>query len=400
MDWIEEVFEKWKNRISRSSLRKVLILYIIVALVCVICLIIGTSNVCKDWKRLVSQKYYQANETMYSATDPYYYTHFEKITDQDKIILQITDFFETWSAFFYTIVAIVLTSTLFYKNRIEVPLSILINESKHIAKNELNFVCTYKSQDEMGELCSAFDKMRQQLIENNEKMWSIMEEQSRINAAFAHDLRTPLTVLHGYTDLLLKYYPEGKISDEKLLDTLKLMDGQVTRLEEFGNTMKEINRLDQLEINKKPVSTMELQEKINNMIYVLNGTNGIHIILNDIAENKEKVNLDERVVLEVVENLISNALRYAKSEIQISLDKTQDGKELILYIKDDGKGFSRQELKVAVKPYYRDQSNNSTEHFGIGLTICKLLCEKHGGFLRLANSIKGGAIVTVSFYIM
>lgn len=105
----------------------------------------------------------------------------------------------------------------------------------------------------MGRLCRAFDSMRRQLIANNQKMWDMMEEQKRINAAFAHDLRTPLTVLRGYADLLSKYIPEGKISEEKLLSTVKLMSDHIGRLEIYSNTMKQINSLDELAVRKRPV---------------------------------------------------------------------------------------------------------------------------------------------------
>lgn len=61
-------------------------------------------------------------------------------------------------------------------------------------------------------------------------------------------------------------------------------------------------------------------------------------------------------------------------------------------VHDDGKGFQPDELSKAVKPYYHGESVG-TEHYGMGLYICKMLCEKHGGFLRVYNSPGGGACV-------
>ena len=82
-------------------------------------------------------------------------------------------------------------------------------------------------------------------MENHQKMWDMMEEQKRLNHAFAHDLRTPLTVLHGYIDFLYKYYPQGMIREEKLMDTLRMMDRQVVRLKKFGDTMKSVSTLEE-----------------------------------------------------------------------------------------------------------------------------------------------------------
>ena len=52
----------------------------------------------------------------------------------------------------------------------------------------------------MGRLCQSFEEMRQELVCNKENMWKLVDRQKELNAAFAHDLRTPLTVLKGYTD--------------------------------------------------------------------------------------------------------------------------------------------------------------------------------------------------------
>ena len=89
-------------------------------------------------------------------------------------------------------------------------MELLKTEAAHIGRGELDFSCIYRSEDEMGELCDTFEQMRHQLAENQEKIEDLMEGQRRLNAAFAHDLRTPLTVLRGYTDFLSRYCPEGK----------------------------------------------------------------------------------------------------------------------------------------------------------------------------------------------
>lgn len=96
-----------------------------------------------------------------------------------------------------------------------------------ISNNNLNFSIKYDSKDELGELCSSFETMRFTLANNFSEMWRQMEERKQLNAAFAHDLRTPLTVLKGYNEILQSnhepnnqkhrcnngktYFPFGKI---------------------------------------------------------------------------------------------------------------------------------------------------------------------------------------------
>lgn len=72
--------------------------------------------------------------------------------------------------------------------------------------------------------------------------------------------------------------------------------------------------------------------------------------------------------------------------------------ELILAVRDDGPGFAKEQMRKALRPYYKEYEDDAKdEHFGIGLHICRQLCRKHGGTLDIANSVEGGAIATASF---
>ena len=116
----------------------------------------------------------------------------------------------------------------------------------------------------------------------------------------------------------------------------------------------------------------------------------------DISITKEypgiTIKYDLDLINEVMENLLNNAYRFAKKRIDITI--TLQEKLLIIYVKDDGPGFSKKELLTATEPYY---SQNKNSHFGLGLTIAEALTQKHGGNLKIANSIDGGAIVSAVF---
>ena len=113
----------------------------------------------------------------------------------------------------------------------------------------------------MGQLCSSFEKMRISLSENNSRMWRSMEERKRLNAAFAHDLRTPLTVLRGYTDLLSQYLPQDKIPKDKVMSTVNTMSGHITRLENYVISMNTLQKLEDIEINPKNIYKMCIRDR-------------------------------------------------------------------------------------------------------------------------------------------
>lgn len=105
--------------------------------------------------------------------------------------------------------------------------------------------------------------------------------------------------------------------------------------------------------------------------------------------------LDAGAVIQVYENLMSNAIRFAKSKVTIRCEYKANS--FSITVSDDGKGFSNKDLLKADKPYYSGESQKQEYHFGLGLHICRTLCEKHGGNMELKNNLQGGAKVTVFF---
>ncbi len=396
MDWIDERFEKLRKKLHNLSLRKSLIVYIIVCVLCVVLLSVITFSLCDQWDRLIWSKYFNIELQGYES-NIVYYEDLTKLTKMERLSASIIDFLQTWSTFIYSTIGIITATGLFYNKKLKEPLALLKEATQKLANNDLDADLFYDNKDEMGELCNSFDDMRKQLIMNYQKTWDMMEEQKRLNAAFAHDLRTPLTVLRGYTDFLNRYIPEGKIKEEKLLSTLTLMSNQIQRLESYGNTMKEISSLEEIPVQKTMITEAELITNLKEVISILKKDKEISIVLSSDITKDMQFLIDFHLVMEVFENLLSNALRYAKSMIEVNLSYTEEGRHIILSVADDGKGFSAKDLSMATKPYYSDKSENSYFHFGIGLYICKILCQKHGGWISLANQANKGAIITAIF---
>ena len=97
----------------------------------------------------------------------------------------------------WVLFSVFLTGKIFYNRELKVPIYMLMDASRRIADNQLDFKLEYNKPNEFGMLCRAFDEMRQALYESNRELWRSLEERKRLNAAFSHDLRTPLTVLRG-----------------------------------------------------------------------------------------------------------------------------------------------------------------------------------------------------------
>ena len=292
-------------------------------------------------------------------------------------------------------VGIVLMGSLFYRWKLKQPLEILMQASEKISANDLGFHISYDSRDEMGELCRVFENMRGQLEKNHQTLWRSAEERRQLNAIFAHDLRTPLSVLKGYSEFLTAYLPERKISEEKLLDTIQTMQAHIVRLESFTEAMNSIQKLEDMPVQSRRIETDELISLLNDSARQITGRNG-KTFGSSIAEEANEITVDVHLTMQVFENLIVNAARYASSHVSVHYNV---GKDLFsITVADDGAGFSEVTLRKAVLPFYRGEVWDANEHHGLGLYICKVLCEKHEGSLQVANGLHGGGSVTASFW--
>ena len=159
--------------------------------------------------------------------------------------------------------------TISYKRELEKPVKILLDASEKIADNHLDFQISFEKNNEIGALCDSFEKMRAALYQSNKETWRMLEERKEINAAFAHEMRTPITVLKGYRDLLEKFIPGGAVSEEKIMDILQMMKGQIDRLEIHTQKMSAMQKLEDIvpapaEIQVKVL--MDKCSKIGNML--------------------------------------------------------------------------------------------------------------------------------------
>lgn len=311
-------------------------------------------------------------------------------------ILILTVCFFTAAAFFF------LNAVWFYRWKLKKPLNALREASEKIAGNDLDFTVSPLGGDEMGKLCASFEKMRGSLEENNKAMWKAMEERRRLNAAFAHDLRTPLTVLRGYSDYLLEGLPAGEISAEKAEETAATMQRSLIRLQRYVESMNSVQKLEDLTPKKTEVAFSQLSAQLRDTAEIMRGREGFSFS----SSGEGELFLDQELVFQVFENLMSNAGRYARDSVEVSV-RAED-RVLTLAVADDGPGFSPEALKKAAEPYYRGERGGSMDppgaetdadrlHFGLGLTICRVLCEKHGGNLTLQNRPQGGALVRAKF---
>ena len=393
-DWIP--MEKIRN----LSLKKTILLYFVISLTAAFLLSGFTVHFAGNMQNKIWEKYIDYAD--YTDVFQQYGKKYEieisrpnqsQMNRLDYHLSEMCDFMETYSVLIFSIVGSVVAVFFFYKNKLKTPLQELKDASQMIADNELDFHVSYENKDEMGTLCKEFEMMRSDLADNNRKMWRMIDDEKALRNAIAHDIRSPLSILRGYQEMLLEFVSAESIKTEDVIDILQTGMYQIDRIEHFTENMRKMSHLEQRELQCSEIELSELAKKIEAEAAMLSKKESKLCKVERVQE-QNIVKVDEELVMEVTDNLLENAVRYAQKSIALQIKK-KDG-FLIISVEDDGIGFVDTEEKVT-EPFYHKNPQDDLKHFGLGMYISRIFCEKHGGNLKIYNARQGGAHVEALF---
>ncbi len=389
MDWLEEKTEQLWNFLQEKSLVRTLFWYLCICTVGVIAAYWITRNLCLVWIEVLEKRQMQA-EAYHS--DPRLRAALTEQKSWENFCLLVLKSFYGACLYLYILAGFAAAGRIFLETRIKPPIAAITRGLNYINMGDYSHEIIWRGKDEMGFLCREMEQMRKEMLKNKKQQWRQQEEQRKINAAFAHDIRTPLTVIRGYTEFLQRHVPSGRVTEAMLMEKLNTMHEQEERLLRFSETMTTVQNIEKREPSGVWHSSGQVIRQLAAVVCGIGQNTELEIALEaDLPE--QELFLDLELLIEVFENLLSNAMRYAVRSIQAKA--VLNGRELTVFVKDDGPGFSEKALRMGMDVYFSEEEN-SREHFGIGLSICRMLCESHGGSLSLQNSVEQGAIAAAS----
>lgn len=268
------------------------------------------------------------------------------------------------------------------------PLKKLSNTTREIAKGKYSDRAVIKTKDEVGLLAEDFNKMADSLETKIRALEATTISQRDFIGSFAHEVKTPLTTIIGYADMLRskKMTEENRIlaadyifNEGKRLEalSLKLLDLLVVKNREFE--MRQIN----------------MKELFNNIKGIMEPTlKGSNIILKVSAEDTQiKVEVD--LMKTLIFNLVDNARKAIKEKGIISLTgKRISADRFMIIVKDNGKGMPEEELSRITEIFYMvDKSRFKDKGVGIGLSLCKEIVELHDGEMKFESQVDMGTSV-------
>lgn len=315
---------------------------------------------------------------------------FSTLSQKKQLLYRVTGISMVVLPFIYLVIGIILCAWWFYRKELSPPIQILADATKHIREQDLDFTVDYNRNDELGRLCTAFEEMRQALYDNNRQLWNMIEQRRLLQASVAHDLRNPIAIVEGYVEYMQQCLASGSLNNEELKHTLSNLAITSKRLERYTDYIRDLNAIEDTETKYAVVQLPDFLKRATENLSFLAEQHSLEIAYHStVAECQVK--LDEQIFYRIVENIFSNAIRYARSKVSFRYSLTDD--MLTITISDDGKGFSKAMLRKKNTLFYSEDKTG--EHMGLGLATSRVLSQKHGGSLELSNIPPSGACVTI-----
>lgn len=265
------------------------------------------------------------------------------------------------------------------------PVRELTTATKRLAGGDLGHQVPVRTNDEIGELAQSFNQMSTDLARSN-------QARRQMTADIAHDLRTPLSVILGYSEAL----SDGKLPGTP--ETFQAMHLQAQHLNRLIDDLRTLSLADagQLSLDRRPVAPRSLLE--HTALAYLPQAEARGIALQVEGDEVPPVDVDLDRMVQVLGNLVANALRHTPDGGQVVLAASRQGDEAWLTVRDSGPGIPLEDLPHIFDRFYRGDKARTGDDgsSGLGLAIARSLVEAHGGRLSAENATGGGAVFTIT----
>ncbi|MDR9855217.1 HAMP domain-containing sensor histidine kinase [Paenibacillus sp. VCA1] len=279
-----------------------------------------------------------------------------------------------------------------FGKRIARPVHNLIEASKRIRDQDLDFTISYKADNELGKLTESFENMRSALKDALLREWKLEQERRDMMDAIAHDFRTPMTVIQGNVELLADTPDMPRSQAEGHLKVIEDNIRKVNRLIQDVQIASEKD-LEYFPLRGAHVSLRQfVQDKEREIGFMCSSRRvRFSIEYEDLVPNAEEaVFMDVQRISQVLDNLIANSFRYLPAEEGwLGVRIVRIASALQFEICDNGPGFNDKDIPHVFKKFYRGDKGQT----GLGLYSAKAIVEKHGGSIRALNRQEGGACV-------
>ena len=266
------------------------------------------------------------------------------------------------------------------------PIRELTRATHAVSEGNLAQQVPVRSNDELGELAQAFNKMSDQLSRS-------VNTRRQMTADIAHELRTPLSLILGHAEAV----HDGVLPATK--ENFEIIREEAVRLEHLVDDLRTLSLADagELPINLQMVEPGQLLQDVASRYQMEAKRKNIELKL-DVASPLPTLELDPARMTQVLTNILDNALRHTPENGLIRLSAIKVGEHVEFTIHDSGPGLPIEDLERIFERFYRADSSRGRADggSGLGLAIAKSIVQAHNGQLSAESDAGKGLKITIS----
>lgn len=253
--------------------------------------------------------------------------------------------------------------------------------AEKISMGDFDVPLNYERSNYFGEFTWAFDSMRNEITKSRASEREAIENNKTVIATLSHDIKTPIASIRAYAEGLSASLDSTYEKREKYLSVITQKCDEVSRLTD-DLFLHSVSDLDKLKISLERIEICGFTESVINEISA--EREDIIFIRPDFVIF---VNADKNRFTQLCENIINNARKYAKTNIEVFF--TMETENVIIHFRDRGKGIPDENMPFIFDKFYRGNNCGSEQGSGLGLYIVKYIAEKMGGKAVLQNHTVG-----------
>ena len=269
------------------------------------------------------------------------------------------------------------------------PFNKLEKYAGQLASGNFDIPLDYERKNYFGKFTWAFDSMRREIISARAGEKQAVENNKTVIATLSHDIKTPVASIRAYAEGLDAYLETSPEKRSRYLEVIMRKCDEVSKLTN-DLFIHSLSSLDKLGISLRPTEVCGLLSEA--VIELDPHGSEIHF---ERPYYEFYTSSDPDRLKQIVENIITNARKYAKTDIDLTLRR--EDRSLSIIFTDHGKGIPDEDMAFVTEKFYRGHNCEGEQGSGLGLYIVKYLCDKTGAELSLRNT-GSGLEVTVTLY--
>ncbi|MDL2301932.1 HAMP domain-containing histidine kinase [Lachnospiraceae bacterium OttesenSCG-928-D06] len=270
------------------------------------------------------------------------------------------------------------------------PIKQLTQTTQKIAAGDYHLRVEITSKDEIGELSKSFNQMTDNLLNRMKEKELEAKQKADFTTAFAHELKTPLTSIIGYSDMLSTM----QLTDAEKSEASYYIFTQGKRLERLSFKLLELFSLEKQEIKRIKLSAKKMEELLKTSLRPVWESKNI---TGKIIMEKGTIYGDMDLLLSLLLNLLDNAAKAITEGDFILLKGISKPEGYEIKVVDSGRGIPENEIERVTEAFYMvDKSRARKEGgAGIGMSLCQKIIELHGGSMQIGSRVGEGTVIRI-----